>query len=139
MNQLIRNATATAGALAFLALPAAADDLTGAEMLLCSAVKAVHCTAARDCESDLPWNLNIPMFLKIDLATDTMSTTEASGDVRATTMQSTTRGDGVIVLQGIDNGRAYSFMIVEETGLLSAAVARDGITVSVFGACTPST
>jgi hypothetical protein len=29
-------------------------------------------------------------------------------------------------------------VIVEETGLLSMAVALDGITVSVFGACTPT-
>jgi hypothetical protein len=30
-------------------------------------------------------------------------------------------------------------VIVEETGLVSLAVALDGITVSIFGACTPTT
>jgi hypothetical protein len=34
-------------------------------------------------------------------------------------------------------GRAFSFVIVEKTGMASIAVAREGMTVSVFGACTP--
>jgi hypothetical protein len=47
------------------------------------------------------------------------------------------RTDGMIVLQGFEAGRAFSFVIQEESGQLSAAIARQGITVSVFGACTP--
>jgi hypothetical protein len=39
-------------------------------------------------------------------------------------------------LQGVENNRAYSILIEEDSGLLSAAIARDGITMSVFGACT---
>ena len=46
------------------------------------------------------------------------------------------RSDGLVFMQGIENGRAFSFVVEEETGTLSAAVARTGITVSVFGACT---
>ncbi len=37
-----------------------------------------------------------------------------------------------------EQGRAFSFVVVEETGMVSIAVARDGVTVSVFGACTPA-
>ena len=41
------------------------------------------------------------------------------------------------MLQGFENGRAFSFLIAEKTGRASIAVARDGLGVSVFGACTP--
>jgi hypothetical protein len=43
------------------------------------------------------------------------------------------------VLQGYENGRAFSFMIDEATGDVTAAVARETVAVSVFGACTPRT
>ena len=44
-----------------------------------------------------------------------------------------------LFLQGVERGRAFSFAINETTGFVSAAVARDGLTVAVFGACTPAT
>ncbi len=136
MNTWLRRGCMFA-ALGLVAGQAIADDLTGADVLLCTSVKATVCTAAADCESGPPWNLNIPQFLRIDLKEKTLGTTAASAEQRVTDLQSVQRADGTIVLQGLERGRAFSFMIVEETGLLSAAVARDGIAVSVFGACTP--
>ena len=46
------------------------------------------------------------------------------------------RQDGVLFIQGIESGRAFSFVVEELTGILTASVARDGVSVSVFGACT---
>ena len=46
--------------------------------------------------------------------------------------------DGMIVIQGVERGRAFSFLIVEETGMVSIAVAREGEGILVFGACTPT-
>ncbi len=40
------------------------------------------------------------------------------------------------MLQGIEDGRVFGFVIDEESGVLTVSVARDGISVSVFGACT---
>jgi hypothetical protein len=37
---------------------------------------------------------------------------------------------------GNRDGRDYSFVISEETGHLTVSVSRDGVSVSVFGACT---
>jgi hypothetical protein len=47
-----------------------------------------------------------------------------------------TKADGHVYLQGVDNGRAFSFLIDEETGRVTVAVSRDGLTVSMFGNCT---
>ena len=85
----------------------------------------------------MPWNLNIPQFLQLNLKDKTMSTTKASGENRATPIKTLTREGGQIYLQGLEGGRAFSFVINEESGLLSAGVATDGKVVSVFGACTP--
>jgi len=114
-----------------------ADDLTGAEKMLCSAVQATVCWPEGDCEIGPPWNWNIPQFIEIDLDKKILSTTQASGENRKTEIRNLEREEGNIFLQGFEQGRAFSFVITEETGRLAVAVARDGITVSVFGACTP--
>jgi hypothetical protein len=125
--------------IAALALPAvlAADDVSGQQALLCTAVQATLCTDDGDCVIDNPAELNIPQFLELNLKDKTISTTKASGENRSTPIRTLLRENGLIILQGVEMGRAFSFVITEKTGLLSAAVARDAKTVSVFGACTP--
>jgi hypothetical protein len=113
-----------------------ADDLTGADQLLCTAVQATNCTNDGDCAQDLPWNLNVPQFIQVDLKARRLSTTKASGENRSTPIETLKRENGQIVLQGFERGRAFSFVIAETTGMLSAAVAAQGKAVVVFGACT---
>lgn len=122
-----------------LAAPVAAvaDDLTGQQSVLCTAVQATVCDDTGSCVIENPWDLNIPQFLEINLKDKIVATTKASGENRSTPIRTLLREDGLIVLQGVEGGRAFSFVIEEKTGLLSAAVAREGKTVSVFGACTP--
>ena len=113
-----------------------ADNVTGAQQLLCTAVQATGCFEDGDCFQDLPWNLNVPQFIQVDLAAKRLSTTKASGENRSTPIEYLKRADGLIVLQGFEQGRAFSFVISEATGMLSVAVAREGRAVVVFGACT---
>ena len=114
-----------------------ADDLRGANRLLCTAVQATKCLEGGDCFVDLPWNLNVPQFIEVNLEAKQLATTKASGENRATPITHLTREGGLIVLQGFENGRAFSFVITEETGRLAVAVATEGKAVAVFGACTP--
>jgi len=114
-----------------------ADDLTGVDRLLCTAVQATSCLEGGDCVVDLPWNLNVPQFIEVDLAGKRLSTTRASGENRVTPITHLTREGGLIVLQGYENARAFSFVITEATGRASVAIATDGKAVAVFGACTP--
>ena len=129
---------AITGVLLLGVAPAAlADDLRGADRILCSPAQATACTAEDGCETAPPWTLNIPTFIKIDLAKKLLGTTEASGENRQTPVSTLLREEGRIYLQGIEGGRAFSFLIDEASGLTTVAVARDNLTVSVFGACTP--
>jgi len=135
----MRNLMRAVLVLGILAFPicASADDLTGSNRILCTAVQATRCMESGDCEIDLPWNMNIPQFIEVDLAAKKLSTTKASGENRSTPIGQLLRQDGMIVIQGFEKGRAFSFVINEETGALSAAVAASGKAVAVFGACTP--
>jgi hypothetical protein len=119
------------------AAPAFADDLTGAKSLLCSSIEVSACETSYGCDSGPASEWRVPSFLEVDLATKKVKTTAASGENRSTTATVLERADGRIILQGIENGRAFSIMIRESDGALTAAVAREELTVSVFGVCTP--
>lgn len=121
----------------FVSVPGLADDVSGAQLLLCSAAEASLCATGASCESGVPSTLNIPSFIEIDLDKRELRTTAASEEQRRTEIQSLRREDGLLVLQGLEGGRAYSFVISEQTGLLTVAVAREEMGVVVHGACTP--
>lgn len=126
-----------AGSLAW-AGPAPADELTGAERLLCVSTEVTACREESLCEAMSPEELNVPRFLEVDLASRLLSTTKASGEDRQTRIEHLRREDGLIVLQGVERGRAFSLMISEASGNLTASVAREDLGVVVFGACTPA-
>jgi len=116
----------------------AADDLTGAKTFLCTAATVNQCSSDGECTSGSAWDLNIPQFIEVDLAKKTLSTTKASGENRTTPIKNIERENGLIILQGAEAGRAFSWVITEETGLATISVAIDGRGVVIFGACTPT-
>ena len=124
-------------ALLMIAAPALADDLSGSEIFLCAPVQVTHCALDGGCETGPPWTWNIPQFVRIDLKAKQLTTTKASEENRSTPIQHVTRDGGLIFLQGVENGRAYSFVIAPETGMATFSVTADGLSVAAFGACTP--
>ena len=124
------------GALMMSASIASADDVSDAKTLLCAGSEAIVCSEYEGCESGPPWNWNIPSFIKIDLEKKELATTEASGENRVTPIRNVHREDGRVFLQGSERGRAFSFVVNEESGFITVAVAWDDYTVSVFGSCT---
>ena len=94
------------------------------------------CFETGECFSATPWELSVPDFVIIDTAKGTITTTEASELNRSTDFSKSERSEGRLYVQGIEDGRAFSFVIHEATGRMTAAISRDGLTVTVFGACT---
>jgi hypothetical protein len=84
------------------------------------------------CERAIPEDLNVPQFIRLDFIAKTMS---ARG--RSTKMQSNTRSDGMLIVQGFENSRAFSITISEQNGKLVGAIAADEQGFMIFGACTP--
>jgi hypothetical protein len=115
---------------------AAADDLRGVDRLLCATSQVIICAEEGDCFTVSAWEIDVPEFLVVDLKNKMLSMTKASQENRTSPITTLSRTDGNIFLQGIEGGRAFSFVIDEETGRVTVAVSRDGLTVTVFGACT---
>lgn len=115
---------------------AVAENLEGVDEMVCAAGQAQICLETGDCYSATPYELDVPDFVVINTRKKTVSTTKASGLNRATDFTRVDKINGVIYLQGIEGGRAFSFVIHEATGRMTVGVSRDGISVTVFGACT---
>jgi len=115
---------------------AIAENLEGTDDLLCAAGNAQICFENGECFPVAPWELAIPDFVVIDTKDKTVSTTKASGENRSSPFSSVERNDGIITLQGREGNRVFSFVIEEASGHMTAAVVRDGFSVTVFGVCT---
>jgi hypothetical protein len=113
-----------------------AENLQGVDRMVCAAMDVQICIEYDSCYTAAPMDLGVPEFVIIDTDDKTISTTEASGENRSSTFNSVQKEDGLIYLQGVEGGRAFSFVIDEESGRMTVAVSRDGMSVSVFGACT---
>lgn len=115
---------------------ALAEDLSGVEEFICSVSHVSLCAETGDCFDVQPWEIDMPQFVVVDMKSKIIATTRASDQRRSTAVANLRRDSAVIYLQGMEAGRAFSIIIDEATGLLTAAVARDGFSISVFGACT---
>ena len=121
--------------LLFLGL-AQAENLEGVDKMICAAAQAQICIEHDTCYSAAPADLGVADFVVIDIDKKTISTTKASEQNRSTAFSSVLKSDGLIHLQGYERGRAFNIVINEATGHMTAAVLRDGLSVSVFGVCT---
>jgi hypothetical protein len=115
---------------------AQAENVEGVDEIICAATQVQICIEDDTCYSATAFELDMPDFVVIDISKKTISTTKASNQNRSTKFSSVTKEDGLIYLQGMEGGRAFSFVIHEATGRMTVAVSRDGLSVSVFGACT---
>jgi len=115
---------------------AQAENLNDVDKMICAASQVQICIEDDTCYSATPEDLGIPDFVVIDTDKQTISTTKASDLNRSTAISVASKADGLIYLQGIEGGRAFSFVIDEATGRMTVSVARDGFSVSVFGVCT---
>jgi hypothetical protein len=113
-----------------------ADNLEGVDKMICAAAQVQICIENDSCYSATAAELGVPDFVIIDSKRKTISTTKASAENRSTKFSSVVKSEGLIYLQGIEEARAFSFVIDEATGRMTVAVSRDGLSVSVFGACT---
>jgi hypothetical protein len=65
-----------------------------------------------------------------------ISATEESNRTDVSVIKNFERVDGRLILQGAENGRAWSIVIFEENGKMSATISDEEAGFVVFGACT---
>ena len=89
-----------------------------------------------DCQRGTAESVGIPQFLKINFEEKTISSTPESGQARTTKIQNMESIAGRLIIQGVQNGKAWSMAINEETGKVVISVSDVMSGFIVFGACT---
>jgi hypothetical protein len=115
---------------------AAAAALDGSSPLLCAVVEVFECSLERDCSEAEVENVNIPQFIKVDLQSSKISSRDENREKRETVIKNVEHDKGMLIIQGVEDGRGWSITIAEDTGEMTGAATEDAGGFVFVGACT---
>jgi len=114
------------------AMRAAAED----KPMICAASEAIVCPKDAECFRGPVDRVNLPLFFKVDLEQKKIFSLTEDGQVRTSAIASMSKENGVLILQGAENGSGWSVVIHEADGTMTVTSAKGGEAFVVFGACT---
>ena len=113
----------------------AAGKYDGSKPMLCAVTAVSECTKDGNCERSAPQEgNNLPGFVRIDVKGKLLSDNDGSG--RKTEIKSVTLLDDQLMLQGGENGKAWSIVIASDTGAFGSSVVENDGLFAIFGRCT---
>jgi hypothetical protein len=115
---------------------AAAAEFDGSAPFLCAVIEVVECDRGDGCETVELIDMGLPPFLRVDVGAKSLDATDGSG--RKTPIHSSTlmKEQERLLLQGSEQGRAWSVAIGQKTGALTAAIVDHDGGFLISGACT---
>lgn len=114
---------------------ASAGDYDGTKNLLCAPTEVSECIAGSDCMRSTATAANLPNFIGVNFRKKVLSGANADGVEETTKVESVAAKDGKTMLQGGERGRAWSMVIDQQSGKMSATVADNSEAFVIFGAC----
>ncbi len=127
--------TYLAAAILLLApLAAAAQATDWPASVVCSLGDVTICTAAGCHEAPID-TLEIPSLIRLDLKEGVIHAVTPDDLGRRSSFKVIEASETRIVMQGFENGRAFS-AVLDEPGTLAISASTDGTTFSVFARCT---
>jgi len=114
----------------------AAFSLDTSSPLLCSVISASECSLEDGCVVGTAETYDLPQFVKLDFQKNMISEVGENSLKRESKIKNHERIENKIFIQGVENGRAWSVIVDEDTGKMSATVSEERIGFVVFGACT---
>jgi hypothetical protein len=117
-------------------LPARASDFDGSRNLLCAPSDVIECDIAARCERSSVEEIDLPNFIHVQFGKKRLVGTRGDNE-RSTAIQNIQNVNGLTILQGAENGRAWSVVIDQASGRMSGSIADSDGAFSIFGACFP--
>jgi len=114
---------------------AAAGDFDGSKPLLAAMIEIYECTANNPCEQVTIEEINFTHFLDIDFKNKIITGTRSNGQGVNSQIKNQLSMNGMLILQGVENGRGWTMSISEATGKVVLTVSSDEVGFIVFGAC----
>jgi len=106
------------------------------EALLCDLDEVIECWPGGECSTGNPEDVDLPRFVRFDLAAEAFSSPSPGFEGQAAAFTSFQRDEGRIAAGGHGRyGRTFSFIVNEATGELNGAVLQGGYSFVIFGVC----
>lgn len=116
---------------------AVAGDFDGSKPLIGAVTEIYECVANNACEKVTIEEINFVQFFEFNFKQKKITGTRANGQGLTTKIKSQVSMDGMLILQGVENGRGWTLSITEATGKMVLTVSDDEAGFVAFGACIP--
>ncbi len=123
--------------LSVASVAANAQGLDGSQPLICASMEAYDCGPGSDCARGTADSIDAPQFIRLDFEQMVARATRAGGEERTAKIESITREEGKLILQGVQLGLGWSMVITQESGAMVLTAAGEQVAFVIFGACTP--
>lgn len=116
---------------------AAAANYDGEHPFLCAPLDILSCGSDGKCDRETAESVNLPQFLKFDVAQNQITGTRPNGDTLTAAIDKVQRIEERMVLQGIEGRIMWSVMVGQNSGNMTLTAGGDKVGFVAFGACTP--
>ncbi len=107
----------------------------GSQPLLCTTHESDSCIEDEECVGGDADDVSLPEFIRINIEDKTIKILDEGRTGETTTIRTVERAGASTILQGIENGRGWTFLINDE-GETVLTVTDDGVGWVAFGDCT---
>ena len=132
------------GLAVLIPFPVMAGNFDGSVTLLFASQEVYECGFMSGCQEIEAADINLPSFLIIDFKKKTITATPESGNKNVTAIKRIEKMDGVLFIQGaedgykdVEDGVGWTVSIEQDSGKGVLTLATPGSGVVVFGVCTP--
>ena len=115
---------------------AGAAELDGSAPFICVVMGLTECDRWGACEPVGRDVLELPPFVRVNVAAKALEAMDGSGRKTAIHSSALVTEKARLILQGGENGRAWSLVIDQKTGEMTAAVADHDGGFLIAGVCT---
>jgi hypothetical protein len=112
-----------------------AGSFDGSVTILCAVVETFGCNDIDKCQEGMAQDIDIPQFLSIDFKNKMISGKQGK-NIRTTKIENMEKNNERLILQGTQEGKGWSMVIIESTGKMTLTASDDDVGFVVFGACT---
>ena len=103
--------------------------------MICAIIEVSECAPGIECLKGIASDFNFPQFIKINFKKKILIGKSKNQKMLTSPIETLKSEDGNLILQGVQNKRAWNMVISETTGEMTATVAGEGFSFIVFGAC----
>jgi hypothetical protein len=103
--------------------------------LICAVVDLASCGPGEGCTRETSESINAPQLLTVDRKAHVITAQRPDGALLSSNIDRATQEQGLLVLDGVQNGLSWTMTIAGGSGHMSLSAIGDSEAYTVFGSC----